>query len=97
MDKDSQYMYISYYIDSNPLDLILEKKSWKNNKKKALAFFDNYSWSSYRDYFGKESVFSPIINRKLFYELFETDSKIYPKEMLDFLENDSENYVDLPG
>ena len=101
VDNNSQYLYIPFYIDLNPVDLL---KTWKTGKigdRQTLDWLTKYNWSSYRDYFGNTSQFSSVINKDLFYELFETDSKDYQKEMLNLLKKDNFNeltkHVDLAG
>lgn len=81
--KERQFLYIPFYIDINPLDLILPDRkniSLKENTK-ALDFLRNYEWSSYKDYFG-QGTRNQILNKELFYELFDLDSKNYEKELL---------------
>ena len=86
--KNPHYLYIPFYIDLNPLDLISGWKSGKMKPDKAINFLKKYKWSSYRDYFGKESEFLPILNRKLFYRLFDTNHKSYQREALDLIKKD---------
>lgn len=80
---DKQYLYIPYYIDINPLDLILpdRKNMSKRENKKALDFLRTYKWSSFKDYFGDGGM-EEIINKELFYELFDIKSKTYERELL---------------
>ena len=81
--EESQYLYIPYYIDLNPLDLIFPNRkniSIKDNKK-ALNFLKTYKRSSFRDYFGNGGT-EEIINKELFYELFEIKPETYKKELL---------------
>jgi putative transposase len=86
IDNDRQFLYIPLYIDLNPLDLIYP--DWVNNnvfnKEKALDFLRSYRWSSFADYFS-ERDFSSIVNRELFYDLFDTDHKKYQSELGGFL------------
>lgn len=80
---ERQYLYIPYYIDINPLDLILPDRkniSIRDNKK-ALDFLRTYKWSSFKDYFGNGGM-EQIINKELFYELFDVKPEIYEKELL---------------
>ncbi len=100
IDEDAQYTYIPFYIDLNPVDF-LSVKSGDTNKQKVLDSLSKYSWSSYRDYFGNFSQFLPIINKELFYELFDHDPKSYQKEILNLLKKDGfdelTKHVNLPG
>jgi len=88
--NDQHFLYIPFYIDLNLLDLIYPKtERRKIDVKKSLDFFKNYKWSSFRDYFGdSNSQFSKIINKELFYEIFDFDSETYQKELCEFLKGD---------
>ena len=88
--NNNHFLYISFYIDLNLLDLIYPKSENRNiNKKKSLEFFKNYKWSSFRDYFGDQNFsFSKIIDKDLFYEIFDTNFVVYQKELCEFLEGD---------
>lgn len=90
IQNDKHFLYIPFYIDLNLLDLIYQKDEHRKiDVKKSLDFFKNYKWSSFRDYFnGQTSPFSKIINKDLFYETFDIDSKTYQKELCEFLEGD---------
>ena len=86
MTNDRQYLYIPYYIDINPLDLIFPNRkniSIRDNKK-ALDFLRTYKWSSFKDYFGGGGM-EQIINKDLFYELFDVKPAAYEKELLKLL------------
>ena len=86
MTNDRQYLYIPYYIDINPLDLIFPNRknvSIRDNKK-ALGFLRTYKWSSFKDYFGDGGM-EQIINKDLFYELFDVKPATYEKELLKLL------------
>src|SRR3989344_628712 len=85
IQEDSQFLYIPFYIDLNVLDL--KFKDWKSNrpgKVEAKSFLRTYDWSSYKDYFG-EGRRDFIINKELFYSLFNTELKKYENELLDFM------------
>lgn len=80
---DRQYLYIPYYVDINPLDLIFHDRkniSVRDNKK-ALEFLRTYKWSSFKDYFGDGGM-EPIINKNLFYELFDVRPEVYERKLL---------------
>lgn len=101
IEEDRHYTYIPFYIDLNPIDLVFYWQSKNKPIKKAIDFLENYTWSSYRDYFGNKSNFYPIINEKLFYELFDTDPKDYQKEITELLKKDEHfefpKHVNLAG
>jgi putative transposase len=88
--SDRHFLYIPYYIDLNLLDLIyLKSENRKIDIKKSSEFFKSYKWSSFRDYFGDSiSSFSKIINKDLFYEVFDANPTTYQKELFHFLEGD---------
>ncbi|PIR68508.1 hypothetical protein COU49_00495 [Candidatus Nomurabacteria bacterium CG10_big_fil_rev_8_21_14_0_10_35_16] len=81
--RESQRLYIPFYIDINPLDLIFpdRKNIPKSKGKKALEFLREYQWSSYRDYF-KKGTRQAIISPDLFYDMFDTSPEAYEKELL---------------
>ncbi|MEK7193127.1 MAG: transposase, partial [Patescibacteria group bacterium] len=62
VETDSYFQYLPYYIHLNPLDLF--QPSWREQKildpKKAMTFLNNYKWSSYSDYSGKNNYPSLI-------------------------------------
>ena len=81
---NAQHLYIPFYIDLNTLDL--KFKNWKvnpPNKTEVKNFLRNYEWSSYRDYFGN-SERDFIINKKLFYDLFDFNHEKYEGQLLEF-------------
>jgi len=82
--NQTQFLYIPFYIDINPLDLVfLDRKNIPiRDSKKAVDFLKTYEWSSYRDYFGA-SNFGSILNKDLFYEQFEVTPETYEQELLD--------------
>ncbi len=84
--KDEHFLYLPYYIFSNPIKLI--EPQWKDkgikNLKKVIKFLDNYKWSSYIDIIG-ENNFPSIINKKLFFEIFDTNEKQFKKEFIEWL------------
>ncbi|KND48459.1 MAG: Transposase [Parcubacteria bacterium C7867-005] len=87
MTDDSQFIYAPVYIDINPLDLKFPKwKSSSINTDKALDFLSNYEWSSFKDFYGS-GMHSAVVNKELFYEMFDTNEKKYQKELIKFLDN----------
>ncbi len=90
VENESQFMYIPFYIDFNPLDL--KFPSWKKNdrikEKEATKFLTEYRWSSFRDYAG-EVNFPQVINIKMFNELFDTNEKKYLNDIREWFKIDS--------
>src|SRR3989344_1162446 len=84
LDNDVYLKYIFSYIHLNPVKLI--DKNWKEkgirNKKEALNYLAQYSYSSYTDYMGKERTQNRILNRKVFPDYFPT-TKEFSKEILE--------------
>lgn len=87
IDKESQFLYVPYYIHLNPLDLIIS--NWQENgigkTKTAIKFLDSYKWSSHRDYSGK-SNFVGVVNKYYLNEVF-ANSENYQKEFKNFIED----------
>ena len=84
--NENQYLYISFYVDINPLDLIFtdRKNISRRDHNKAIEFLKTYEWSSFRDYFGKGNRHM-IVNQSLFYEQFDITHETYQKELLNVL------------
>lgn len=81
--QDKHFMYLPYYIFSNPIKLI--EKDWKENGiqnlRRAKKFLENYRWSSYLNIIGKNN-FSFVINKESFFELFSSNEKQFRKYFL---------------
>lgn len=84
--RDEHFLHLPYYILSNPIKLVESK--WKEdgikNQKKVIQFLDNYKWSSYQDVVRKQN-FPLMINKKLFFELFDTDKKQFKNDFIEWL------------
>ena len=72
---DSQFTYIPYYIHLNPLDHKFPqwRKGSVKNFQAAMAYLDNYRWSSHLDYLyeGRKN-FPSLISKKLLKEQLGT-------------------------
>jgi putative transposase len=81
--NDEQLKTVWAYIHANPVSLLEAK--WKErgirNFKKTVKFLENYKWSSYSDYLGKNN-FPSVTERK-----FILDTIGGQKESKKFLEN----------
>jgi len=68
--SEEQLKNVFVYIHTNPLEII--KFNWKekgiDNPKRAIQFLENYKWSSYPDYLGKEN-FPNVTKRDFFFKL----------------------------
>ena len=86
--RDAHFIYLPYYILSSPIGLI--EPHWKEkgikNFKKVIEFLENYKYSSFPDLNGKEN-FPFVINKNLFYKLFNTNKKQFREDFLDWLKN----------
>ena len=88
VENNSQFLYIPFYIDLNPLDLKFQnwKETGLKDNKKAIDFLKNYEWSSFKDIFGNGNR-QGIINQELFYDMYGINPDEYEKELLKFLKN----------
>ena len=87
VENNQQFLYIPFYIDLNPLDLYLPR--WKDdgfvsNSGDANKFLLSYKWSSYSDYFS-EGNRETLINKEMFFDLFDTTREQYHKELMNFI------------
>jgi len=89
VEDDEHFVHLPYYIFSNPLKLIFPE--WKDygvsDVKKAMGFLDDYKWGSFRELFSdKNNIFSSVVNKKLFLELFGfSNGKEFRKYFIDWL------------
>ena len=85
---DKHFLYLPFYIDLNPVELF--EPRWEEtgvkNVKKVMDFLISYRWSSYADYAGRRN-FPWIINKGLFYRLFDTNEVRYQQEIVEWLKN----------
>lgn len=85
--NDSQLKIVFAYIHSNALSLIMPK--WRErgikNLKQAIQFLENYKWSSYQDYIGKQN-FSSVTEREFILEMMggERGCKKFMKDWLEY-------------
>ena len=83
--NDSHLRHIPHYIHLNPLDSILPE--WRENKikssKKAIAFLENYRWSSLRDYIGVKN-FPSVTHNGLILDL-SGGTKEYRRSIEDWM------------
>lgn len=85
--QDKHFLYIPCYIFSNPIKLI--ESRWKDKEikdiGKVIKFLEGYQWSSYLDVIGKNN-FPFIINKKLFFEIFDSNEKRFKKDFIEWLD-----------
>jgi len=84
--RESHFVYLPFYIMANPLDLI--RPNWRQKGiqdfKKTINFLENFRYSSFQDLIGKEN-FPFVINKKLFYRLFDTNEKKFKENFAKWL------------
>lgn len=83
---DPHFEHLPFYIMSNPIKLI--ESEWQEkgiqNFKKVIDFLENYRYSSFID-LTREDSFPLVVDKKLFYELFNTNEKKFKKDFIDWL------------
>ena len=86
INRDPHFFYLPFYIMANPVKLI--EPDWKErgikNMDKVVDFLENYRWSSFLDIIGKEN-FSSLINKELFYDIFQTNERQFRKDFFEWL------------
>ncbi|MDP2641971.1 MAG: transposase [bacterium] len=80
MQSESYFPYIPVYIDLNCAELR------SGTIKQKLDFLKSYEWSSVKNYYDG-SLDDGIINKELFYKIFETNPDEYEKDLEEFLKN----------
>ena len=85
--KNHAYLiHLPYYIHLNPLELFFP--SWPNYRGSTslvemINFLENYRWSSWLDYIGKEN-FPSVTSREFLLEIFGSPQK-YKKDTIEWL------------
>lgn len=86
LESDRHALYIGSYIELNPLDLY--DKTWREGGTKdpvgSLKFLMQYKWSSLQDYYSYDNL-PALINKDLYYSLFETNNQEYQNEIKEWL------------
>ena len=80
IQDEKHFPYIPIYIDLNAADLV------PRSFKQKLDFLKSYEWSCLKNYYGERED-EEIVNRELFYKIFETDSTRYEKDLEGFLKD----------
>lgn len=88
VQNNEHFLWAPFYIAANPLNLF--QPDWKEegirDPKKAFDFLVSYKWSSFPDLMG-ENNFKEVINKNLFYKLYNLDEKNFKKDFLEWLSN----------
>lgn len=86
--KGPHLTHLPFYIMANPIELI--EPNWREEGiqdfKKVMNYLENYKYSSFLDLIGDEN-FPFIINRSLFYELFETNEKEFKQSFIKWIKD----------
>ena len=89
IEENAHFLYLPYYVFSNPIKLI--EPDWKENGikdfNKVIRFLENYENSSFPDIIGHKGNFSDVINKDLFYKLFDTNPQRFRKEFIEWLKD----------
>src|SRR3989344_5596435 len=80
IQDEKHFPYIPVYIDLNCADLR------SGTAKQKLEFLKSYEWSSMKNYY-HGSVDDEIVNKELFYKVFETNPDRYEKDLNGFLKH----------
>lgn len=86
--SDAHFLYLPFYIHSNPLSLF--QPNWKEDGLKdiegAIKFLEEYRWSNLKDIIGGDNEeFNYLTNKKLFFEMFNTDEEKYRKNFREWI------------
>lgn len=86
IEDDDQFRIIFNYIHANPISLI--EPGWKekgiNKPKEAIKFLEEYKWSSYKDYIGKNNF--PSVTERIIMSEFMGEIKGCKRAMEDWAE-----------
>ncbi len=77
LKNDEQFIYLVWYVFTNPLDLLEEnwRKEGIKNSKKAINYLESYKWSSYLDCIGIKN-FPSVTKRDFLTDNFGEQSSI---------------------
>lgn len=68
ISRDAQFLFLPFYIHTNPLDLKPSFSGWRDgnvgNAKEALNYLRGYRWSSFPDYIGVKNF--PSVTQREF-------------------------------
>jgi len=85
--EDAHFIHLPYYIHLNSLDLKFPE--WRNrelrNYKEVFRFLENYRWSSFPDYIGKENF--PSVTSRSFLSKFFGGPKEHRKDVVKWLKD----------
>ncbi len=76
IEDDNQLKVVFVYIHSNPISLI--EPNWKEegieNPEEVIHFLENFKWSSYSDYIGRET-FPSVIEREFILKVIDGEDR----------------------
>lgn len=86
--KEAHLIHLPFYIMANPIELI--EPNWREKGvqdfKKVMNFLENYKYSSFLDLIGEEN-FPFVLNKNLFYKLFDTNEKEFKENFIKWIRN----------
>jgi len=90
IETEEQLKNVFVYIHTNPLEII--EFNWKEkgtgNPQRAIQFLENYKWSSYPDYLGRDN-FPNVTKREFFLKLLK-GKEGYKKEVESWIQYKTE-------
>ncbi len=87
VNNDTHFIHLPFYIHTNPLDL--------NYKSSISVVLENYRWSSFLDYIGKNN-FPSVTSRKFLLDFFGGVEE-YKKSTYDWIKNKEKNLWQVEG
>lgn len=86
VEHEAHFLHLPFYVLANPLDLF--QPNWRGrglkNINRAIEFLTEYRWSAFPDLVGQKN-FPDIINKDLFFELFDLNKKRLMDEFKEWL------------
>lgn len=98
ISHEAHFIHLPFYVLANPLDMF--QSGWREDgiadPEKAVEFLENYPWSSFRELV-KSVPSAPTTNRKLFFELFDTNEKRVREDLREWMHiyNKNPKYIEL--
>ncbi len=94
--EEAHFIHLPFYIHANPLDLKFPE--WRQqqlrNCEAAMAFLENYRWSSFPDYIGKKN-FPSVTTRDFLLNVYGSPKKYHKMTRNLLMEMDLSNIRDV--
>lgn len=91
VEKDAHFMYLPYYIHTNPISLLSSTERGLASIHQ-VGFLEKYRWSSLPDYMGEKN-FPSVIRKDFLLEPFGNEKK-YKKSIERWLQHDNKEKFD---